>query len=122
MSAAPDSPAVVTIEAEVWTTDKSSSIKSASEIPKSSLAPTSEPSFKEPKPPDIDNHDSSIVLASASMSYTPVTVRPLSVLFVNLIVSSLLVVCESPSVAAMFDDVEAYCHSNAPVTETSATA
>jgi hypothetical protein len=41
---------------------------------------------------------------------------------VNLIVSSLLTPCASPSVAAMFDDVELYVHSNAPVTDTSATA
>jgi hypothetical protein len=41
---------------------------------------------------------------------------------VNLIVSSLSIPNASPSVAAIFDDVELYVHSNAPVTDTSATA
>ena len=40
----------------------------------------------------------------------------------NVIVSSLLTPCESTSVASKFDDVEIYVHSNAPVTDTSATA
>ena len=108
----------------------SSSIKSCSSIPNDSSAGSSWPSLKVPKPPEIDNTDSSLTVVppppgfvvSTSNSTLPVTVKPLSVLLVNLITTSLSVWKLSPSLAVTSAACCVYFHSNPPVTDTSATA
>ena len=104
--------ALVKIEEFVVAYAASSATRSPSSTPKASAAPSSCPRRIVPKPPAIVIDDSSTDAASPSTSYLPVIVRPVSVLLVKEITTSLSTLYASPLLAAISELSHSccYCH------------